>query len=337
MNREKAEPVTTSNIYWCKWLQVQEQIDVLIPDFKIGIEVSPTYTHNSTVGWGGDPETAKPKDYHINKFKKAEEKGIDLITIFDWHDWDKAMEMVRHRVSTSKRTPARKTKAVFVKGNNPILKEFVQEWHLLGMASNQGGVLGYTLLVDSSAEPVKEKAIANNHILNKKDVATLKESILGVTLWTSYSQKDLSNPIELKRMVFRPGYSVAGGASKMLKSMVAHYELFLGFTPSDIVTFSDKDLGRGSVYQKIGFSLIEDSRPQVNYHNLLIGDPLTGAHIKHRSLVLQGADRLLRNLIDGYEEIGIGPDKPSNRDIVMSYGFTEIHDCGYRKWVLKLS
>ena len=96
------------------------------------------------------------------------------------------------------------------------------------------------------------------------------------------------------------------------------------------MTFSDCDLGQGKVYEKLNFSLIKDSAPSLNYYQ-----PYYKKHIKNLSLVMQGADRLLATF-PNYEKIGIGDNLPTNREIVESYGFLPVYDCGYRKWELLL-
>ena len=59
------------------------ELDFYLPKYSLAIEVSPTHTHNSKYGWAKMTK-GLDKDYHYNKFKMCEDKGIDLITIFDW-------------------------------------------------------------------------------------------------------------------------------------------------------------------------------------------------------------------------------------------------------------
>lgn len=54
-----------------------KEIDILIPKLKLGFEISPSFTHNIE-------HLNYDKNYHYDKFKKAEEVNIDLITVFDW-------------------------------------------------------------------------------------------------------------------------------------------------------------------------------------------------------------------------------------------------------------
>lgn len=56
-----------------------QEIDIFFPNYKIGIEFNGLYWHSNL---------QKPKNYHINKSKLAEEKGIRLIHIYEdeWCD-----------------------------------------------------------------------------------------------------------------------------------------------------------------------------------------------------------------------------------------------------------
>lgn len=60
-----------------------KEIDIYNPDLKIGVEFNGTYYHSSRV--------IADKNYHFNKSKLAEEKGIRLIHIYEyeWCDPDK--------------------------------------------------------------------------------------------------------------------------------------------------------------------------------------------------------------------------------------------------------
>lgn len=56
------------------------EVDIYIPEFKLAIEYNGYYWHSYNAG--------KPRDYHFNKTKLAEDKGIHLIHIweYEWQD-----------------------------------------------------------------------------------------------------------------------------------------------------------------------------------------------------------------------------------------------------------
>ena len=65
------------------------EIDILIPDLKIGIEYNELYWHND--------EIKKSKWYHITKTLKCQEKGIRLIQIFE-DEWLHKKSIVQARL-----------------------------------------------------------------------------------------------------------------------------------------------------------------------------------------------------------------------------------------------
>lgn len=272
-----------------------KELDFYFPEQKLAIEISPTSTHNSKVGFAGKGG-GLPSTYHKNKFLECEKQGIELITIFDWHDWNKVMEMVKNKLKGTQITIyARKTNYVEYHKITPELFEKISSWHILSLPSNYK---------------------------RSSDVGVLEHNgeIVGIALW----KEDKEDLVELKRLVFKPGVSVPGGASKLIRNY--HKERSL----KQIYTFSDCDLGTGSVYKKVGFELIEESKPVLSYYSKKYDK-----HIRHLSLVRQGADRLLKDIPD-YIPVGMGENLPSNKEIVESYGFLPIYDCGYRKWKLNL-
>lgn len=275
-----------------------KELDFYFPNHSLAVEISPTYTHNSKVGWGNKGDGVS-STYHLNKFLGCQEKGIELITIFDWHDWDKVLEMIEIKLmGANERIYGRKTEYFEHETISNDIFNMLSNWHILSLPSN-----------------LKRKS--------KVSVLEFESEVVGIALWEN-SKKE-NNIVELKRMVFKPGIVVPGGPSKLLSNYIKNNP-----DVKTIYTFSDCDLGHGNVYNKIGFELTEESRPTLNYYNTE-----HEKHIKHLSLVRQGADRLLKNF-PNYKHVGMGENLPSNREIIESYGFLPVYDCGYRKWTLNV-
>lgn len=270
-----------------------KELDFYFPEQKFAVELSPTSTHNSKkVGFNGVP---KSRLYHKNKFLECAKKNIELITVFDWLDWNKILEMIEYKLQVTERIYARKTKYVEYDKITPELFNKLNDWHILGLPSN---------------------------FKRHNSVSTLiyNNNIVGIALWTTMHD---NTKIELKRMVFKPKFSITGGASKLIKNFTQHHQY------KNIITFSDDDLGTGKVYKTIGFNLIEESRP-----NLIYWNDKYKKEIKYTSLVMQGADRLMRK-IPNYKPYGLDC-KETNKEIVEKYGFLPVYDCGYRKWEMKI-
>lgn len=98
----------------------------------------------------------------------------------------------------------------------------------------------------------------------------------------------------------------------------------------EIITFSDNDLGTGNVYKTLGFEVIEENKGTLIWYN-----EKYDKKIPNLSLVRQGTDRLLKNF-PGYSYVGQGENLPTNQEIIASYGFLPIYDCGYTKWKYKV-
>jgi len=62
------------------------ELDIYLPDYKIGIEFDGLYWHSEIAG--------TDKNYHINKTNLCTEKGIQLIHIFE-HEWDNKPKIVK--------------------------------------------------------------------------------------------------------------------------------------------------------------------------------------------------------------------------------------------------
>ena len=266
-------------------------MDFFLPEYNIAVEISPTWTHNSSYDGNG---LRTNKNYHYNKFKLCADKNIELITVFDWIDTDKVINFIKSKIKNKNNIYARKCEINFSDDLTKGHKTFLNENHILGAVHNTKNTKVFELLYN-------QELVCLGVILEKNE-----------------------NEIELKRLAFKDDTRIQGGASKIIKNIFKYYP-----NCETIITFSDNDLGTGNVYKKIGFELIEENKGSIVWSN-----DKKNKYIKNLSLVKQGADRLLKNFPD-YQPVGQGPDLPSNQEIVQSYGFLPVYDCGYRKWIYK--
>lgn len=269
------------------------EIDLFFPKYNIGIEISPTWTHQ----YNGLTETHFGKDdkfYHYNKFKKCKEKGIELLTIFDWTDTDKIIKFLKSKIDNKLITvPARKTKLNIVDSLTKEHKEFLERNHILGKINNSSTTKVIELLY--------------------------QDKVLGIGVF-----EKKTNYFELRRLAFESNYRVVGGASKIISNYRKIYPEL-----KELITFSDNDLGTGNVYKSLGFKVLTENKGTLIWYNSKYDKK-----IPNLSLVKQGTDRLLKNFPD-YKYVGQGEDLPSNQEIIRSYGFLPIYDCGYTKWSLE--
>lgn len=156
------------------------EIDVFIPELKIGIEHCGLYWHG---------EAYKEQGYHREKYERARSKGITLITLFEdeWeHDKDKVKDRLLHLLGGSIRVFARNTELKEVPWKQAAF--FLDEYHLAGKGKPAPTCLGLF------------------H----------KDELVSVTSWGEDRFSE-DGHLELYRYCTKPGIAVVGGLSKMVK------------------------------------------------------------------------------------------------------------------------
>lgn len=208
-----------------------KEIDLLIPEKKLAIEVNGLFWHSSLF---------KDRMYHFKKRQLVEEKGFQLISL--WEDQvrscpDKIENLLRSKLGCNKRIFARKcaVKPISLKE----AREFTNQYHLQG------------------------------HV-NAKDYIGLFYGDELVELMSfgfprfKRSDKDRKSTIELYRLCTKAGYTVVGGASKLFQYYIQN------LLPSEVLTiesYCHSDISNGSVYEILGFSLISEG-PSLYYADL---------------------------------------------------------------------
>lgn len=157
-----------------------KELDIYVPEKKIGIEVNGLYWHSSS-------NDNKLKYRHINKTKLANEANIELMHVTDY-EWSNKksiiISMIQSKLGKNSKVYARQTDVKFI--NTQQAKEFFNESHL-------NGFIGASYYV---------AIIYNNEIIS------------AISCGASRYAK---NETELLRFASAKGYTVVGGLSKMLK------------------------------------------------------------------------------------------------------------------------
>lgn len=206
------------------------EIDVYVPELKVGIEYCGLYWHNEC------SPTPRDKKYHIGKLKKANNDGIRLITIFE-DEWRDRKEQVKSFIfsilKSSLTIYARKTKIEEI--STKITKNFLHLYHIQGTTNFE---VAYGLLHNNELVGL----MTGNKHHRQTDTAT--------------------KILVLNRLVFKNNVTVVGGASKLL-SMLKTYAVKNGY--EQIVTWSDNRWSEGNVYEKMGFTLNSTLPPDYSY------------------------------------------------------------------------
>lgn len=237
-------------------------------------------------------------DNNIENINKNSKNNIETITIFPWNNYKKIIEYIEYKLNLKqgKRLYARKLTTYYSDVLTKEMRIFIDKYHILGKV-NHPKFVGASYFKDSNGE------------------------IIGLATFI----KDSKNNIELKRLIFKDSVSIVGGAGKLVKDFAKHYSI------NTIYTYSDRNISEGLVYSNIGFIQIRINKPQKIYYNLNINNKFSESSLWH-----VGADRLLKNKIPGYKEIGIGNNLPTNEEIVVNNGYSIYKDCGNIYWKLEL-
>ena len=238
-------------------------------------------------------DASKSKNNH-DFIKEAQSLGKEALIVYPWHDAEKVRKFIEYKlVSSAEKIFARKCSVEVDISLTREDRRFIEDNHILGY-SRFSNIVSVVRLV-------------------------YKNEVVGMGLFSRVSE----DTAELKRLAFCYGRSIPGGASKILSAFFKNHDNF-----NKVITFSDNDLSEGSVYDKIGFSVIDKSSS-----NIVFFHPKTFKKFSSKTLYAIGADRLLKNH-PNYVHVGISKDAPSNREIVESYGFIPFRDGGYKKWAI---
>ena len=202
------------------------ELDVVLPDFKLAIEFDGIYWH-SEQGSGGKCNSS----YHISKTKKCEDQRIQLIHIFEdeWlnkKDICKSIIMAQLGLTTNK-IAARKCQIVEL--TNKQIKHFVDENHLQG------------------------------HVTGKINLGLYfnKDLVAAMTFGKPRYNKNIQ--WELLRLVIKKDTQILGGVEKLWAYFQKTYK------PETIVSYCDKRWFSGNVYNKLGFVLHTKGKPTYWY------------------------------------------------------------------------
>ena len=146
-----------------------------------------------------------------------------------------------------------------------------------------------------------------------------EDQLVGVMTFSRPSRSRSSKQIlkreglwELNRYATDYKYCVRGGAGKLLKYFMQHYDW------SEIYSYADRRWSEGEMYKKLGFKLTSISKPNYWY--------VPKGYYK----------REYRYNYTKYKLIEAGHDKyKTETQIMQEKGYTRIWDCGMLKFVLK--
>ena len=251
-----------------KILPSKHEIDIYIPSMKIGIEFDGLYWHSETTG-------TEP-DYHLKKTEESESIGIRMFHIFE-DEWINHKQIIQDRIMNilgqSNKIYARNCQC-----HNISLEEandFLSENHLQG----------------------KSNSLIQYGLYHNDDLVFVM----------TFGKPEINVGCEWEMMRFtaKNGYSVLGGASKIIKAFSKEHA-------GNILTIADRRYGIGDSYEKIGFKPILKTQP-----NYWWGKYKT--RINPNILLNNGIDNMLKDKFN--------PALSFDENMVNA-GYDKIYDCG---------
>lgn len=209
-------------------IDVNYEIDIYVPSHNLGIEHNGTFYHS---------DKFKSKDYHLNKTKKCNEIGIDLIHIFE-DEWINKKEIIKSIIKNKLNLISNKIyarKCIIKEIDNKLYKKFLNENHIqdYALAKIRIGLFYENELISLISFGKKRLALGNK--INKE------------------------NEYELIRFCNKLNINVIGGFSKLLNYFIKNYQ------PNNIITYANRRFYNGNVYLKNGFSFVGETKPNYFY------------------------------------------------------------------------
>jgi hypothetical protein len=203
-----------------------KEIDVYLPDLKLGFEFNGLYWHS---------DIYKERNYHLNKINHFKENGIRIFNIWE-DDWCNKSDIIKSQIKNllnmSNRIYARNCQVNEIMNLN-IVRDFLNSNHIQG---------DYPNIMKSFGLYYKNELI----------------SIMTFDHFEGRKKMPL-NEWNLSRFCNKLNITVVGGASKIIKYFIRTYNT------SRIISYADKDWSLGNLYKTIGFKKIYETKPDYKY------------------------------------------------------------------------
>lgn len=247
-------------------------------DYDISVPERNMLIEYNGLRWHSNP-SSRERDFL--KYKAAVLGGYDYISVFE-DEWvygrDKLISLFRNRLNVSTPKSVRPSKVAILTIKSTVANDFHSENHYVGPCKSKisyGVFSGDRLVACASfGSPTRQS----------------------------------SNEWELMRMSSVHDIRVHGIWSKILKEFIRHY------SPSSVVSFSDNRLFSGSVYEKIGFKLDGEVRPDYYW--------VKGGRRFHKSGLRKKGDEKVSGLTE--------------TQLREAQGYRKIWDLGKKRWLMEI-
>lgn len=274
-----------------------KEIDIYLPSLKIGFEINPTYTHNSSKSTHHDNTFIVPANYHFNKTVECESKGVRLFHVFGYQ-WTLKPDIVKSMIlnaigKTTNVYYARKLSLRTV--SDAESKRFLNENHIQGYTTSKVRI-----------------GLCNEDELICVMTFSRKRGTMG------HKDSDTKDDWDLTRFCTKNFSRCIGGASKLFKYFVEEYK------PSSVVSFSDRSNTSGGLYSILGFEF--DSFVPPGY---VWVDAKTDFYYNRVSTQKNNLRKL-------FNEPSINIEEKTETQIMEEHGFVKVYNSGLVKWMWKV-
>ena len=200
-----------------------KELDIFVDNKNIAIEHNGIFWHSESNG--------KDKNYHLNKTIQCQEKGIQLIHVFE-SEWLEKQEIVKSIIAAKLgkfKTRLFARNCAVREIDNDIKNSFLNENHSQG----------------------EDKSTINIGLFYNTELVSV------MTFGNSRYNKKYE--YEMHRFCTKIGYQIIGGASKLWSYFVKNHN------PKSVITYADRRYSDGTFYEKIGFKKIGISKPNYFY------------------------------------------------------------------------
>jgi hypothetical protein len=206
-----------------------KEIDIYLPDYKLGIEFDGLYWHS---------HINIADDYHVNKTNDCEKNAITLLHIFE-NEWINKKEIVKSIIKSKlgifdNKIFARKCEVKEIQ-NNVLIRNFIENNHIQGFVGSK----------------IKVGLFYNDELVS---IMTFGKKRIAMG-----NKSPVDNEYEMLRFCNKLNTQVIGGASKLLNFFIKTYN------PKSILTYADRRYSQGNLYEQLGFKFIENTKPNYWY------------------------------------------------------------------------
>ena len=229
---------------------ISKELDIYLPELNLAFEFNGLYWHS---------DLYKSRNYHLNKTKECDDKGIKLVHVWE-DDWvykrDIIKSMILHKLGKSKSIWARNCEISEVT-DNKLIRDFLNKNHLQGFVGSS----------------IKIGLFYQGELVSLITFGKLRKALGHITKEGSY---------ELLRFCNKLNFNIVGGSSRLLVYFIRKYY------PKEIMSYSDNSRSNGDMYRKIGFNLESETVP--NYYWVIDGIRKHRFNFRKDRLVKMGYD-----------------------------------------------